>query len=140
MNEEGRLLYEEYLQESKAAHFEVEFRDKLEEDCAESMYRATYPNVDRLIHVGHYNSAKDHYLKWGHRLESVNYFCPSQCFNSSSAKTCAVCDKEAVYLQNYPDVKEAVENGLFQSGLQHFQFRSACAFSSSRMGERLPNI
>jgi Protein of unknown function (DUF5672)/Galactosyltransferase len=119
--EESRLTLEAYHQRASVGYFDLHGRDKLEYECAESMYRSANPAVNQQVQDGLYIDARDHYLQWGHRTGEMSYFCPQKCFNSSDMKSCTMCDKEALYLKNYPDVKAVVDAGILESGLSHYE-------------------
>jgi hypothetical protein len=124
-NEEGRTLYNEYTRNSVAASLELNGDGNTSSDfgCAETMYRVAHPDVDQLIQSGVFSSARDHYLKQGHRSSGMHYFCPQNCDKRGNKTRCTTCDnnKETMMYfqqqQGRPNVKEAVNAGVFRSGL-----------------------
>lgn len=61
-----------------------------------------------------------HYIHEGHASSSLHYYCPYRCDEQKNINGCAICDREAEYLKLYPDVNNAVNEGIFGSGLDHF--------------------
>ena len=96
---------------------------ELEEDysCAESFYLSNNPEVVNLIESGEYSSGRDHYVHVGWKNDSMHFFCPEGCESGRECKrTCDVEQMEEKYLKSYPDVADAVNKGVYKSGLEHF--------------------
>ena len=94
--------------------------------CAERIYKEVYPEVNEWITNKTYSTGKEHFLAVGYLNESMHYYCPRVCKNNPSCSivtnaTLFQCNKEERYLRMYPEIHEAVKEGIFQDGREHFE-------------------
>lgn len=95
--------------------------------CAEKIYLEVFPEVIEFIKNGTFSSGKEHYLEMGYRNTSMHYYCPTGCNHDPECSTTILMsnnikckDLESRYFKLYPDVEEAVKNGVFGSAYEHF--------------------
>ena len=93
--------------------------------CAERIYRETYPEVNDYIQNGTFTSGREHYLEIGYSDPSKHYFCPTVCNHDADCpaltkEELVECDTESRYLSDLPDIKDAVDKGTFRSSHDHY--------------------
>jgi Protein of unknown function (DUF5672)/Galactosyltransferase len=114
----GELMKKEFLGDSKQADIDFMEKPRLERECSEAAYWRNHPQFkNETTSSRTESSARDHFLSTGSKEDkSSSYYCPEECFNA----TCTRCDREAAYIQSYPDIADAVQSGAFENGTLHF--------------------
>ncbi|WPT12330.1 hypothetical protein PSENEW3_00003469 [Picochlorum sp. SENEW3] len=120
------FLHAEYWMYTGCSSLTNEGRFWLDKTHASSMLHSTGDEFNRscsdfyylisLLQNSHMQvrSARNHYLTTGHLSPSSHYFCPPDRLRNQFLE----CDREAIYLENYPDVKKAIQQG--GTGHEHY--------------------
>ena len=88
--------------------------------CAEEFYLNENPQVAEMVKSGTFKSGRHHFAVEGWKDRTKNYFCPDYCQGRNASDCLQVCDKEQIYLEQYGNVKAAVDSGKFASGRAHY--------------------
>ena len=126
LSDEGEEFFAKLKESYSLASVANKNQLKNDDECAERIYLEVNPEVNLFIQNGVFSSGKEHYLRIGHRNSTVHYYCPRVCKHDPNCstvtnKTIFDCDREDRYFKAYPDVNEAVQQGIFKSGRDHFQ-------------------